>query len=68
MKIGGINYHQSKNGWAVIKMCEFEIIDDAKMYEKCVVKILDMDEHDLVNLIKNIICKCPPSMKIVLKY
>ena len=49
-------------------MKDIEIIDDAKMYEACVVKILDMDEHDLVNLIKNIICKCPQSMKIVLKY
>ena len=49
-------------------MCEFEVIDDAKMYEECVNKILDMDEYDLVNLIKNMICKCPASMKIVLKY
>ena len=36
--------------------------------EECVDKIMDMDEYDLVNLIKNIICKCPPSMKVILKY
>ena len=49
-------------------MNEFEVINDAKMYEECVNKILDMDEYDLVNLIKNIICKCPSSMKMILKY
>ena len=52
----------------MIQMCEFEIIDDARMYKECVNKILDMDEYDLVNLIKNIICKCPSSMKMILKY
>lgn len=49
-------------------MYEFEIINDEKMYEECINKIMDMDEYDLVNLIKNIICKCPPSMKVILKY
>ena len=49
-------------------MNKFEVINDAKMYEECVNKILDMNEYDLVNLIKNIICKCPPSMKVILKY
>lgn len=49
-------------------MYEFEIIDDARMYEECVNKIMDMDEYDLVNLIKNIIYKCPQSMKAILKY
>ena len=49
-------------------MYEFEIIDDTRMYEECVNKIMDMDEYDLVNLIKNIIYKCPQSMKVIVKY
>ena len=47
---------------------EFEVIDDAKMFEACVIKILDLDEYDLVNLLKNIMCKHPKSMKTILKY
>ena len=44
------------------------IIDDNKMFEKCVSKILDLDEYDLVNLIKNIAYKHPNTMKTILKY
>ena len=44
------------------------IIDDNRMFEECVVKILDLDEYDLVNLIKNIMHKHPESMKTILKY
>lgn len=49
-------------------MINFEVINDDKMYEECVSKILDMDEYDLVNLIKNIAFKHPQTMKVILKY
>lgn len=46
----------------------YDIINDEKMFQDCVTKILDLDEYDLVNLIKNIMDKHPSTMKTILKY
>ena len=46
----------------------YDIINDEKMFQDCVAKILDLDEYDLVNLIKNIMDKHPSAMKTILKY
>lgn len=46
----------------------YDIMNDEKMFQDCVTKILDLDEYDLVNLIKNIMDKHPSTMKTILKY
>lgn len=46
----------------------YDIINDEKMFQDCVTKILDLDEYDLINLIKNIMDKHPSTMKTILKY
>ena len=46
----------------------YDIINDEKMFQDCITKILDLDEYDLVNLIKNIMDKHPSTMKTILKY
>ena len=46
----------------------YDIINDEKMFQDCVTKILDLDKYDLVNLIKNIMDKHPSTMKTILKY
>ena len=46
----------------------FECINDETMFNECIDKIEDLNEYDLINLIKNILNKHPEVKNTILKY
>lgn len=52
----------------MIDLNDLNMSIDVKMYEKNVVKLLEMDKNHLFNLLKLLMYKCPDTMEVIDEY